>query len=149
MNWVRIDNRLIHGQIVEAWLPYTGGRSIIVANDDLAEDEMQQQIMSLAVPSRITCQFFKLSDLAGLTEEPASSYIVLFSNCMDAKSAYTQGFRFSALNIGNIHYSPGKKQIAPNVAVTEEDEGCLRFFAEHGVVLDFRCVPNEAVQVRL
>ena len=34
--WFRVDNRLVHGQVIEAWLPYTGARHLIVANDELA-----------------------------------------------------------------------------------------------------------------
>ena len=48
MFWVRVDNRLIHGQVVEAWVPYVGAHSILVGNDDLAQDELQQEIMAQA-----------------------------------------------------------------------------------------------------
>ena len=44
--WFRVDNRLIHGQVIEGWLPYTGAAHLIVANDALAEDLLRQQIMS-------------------------------------------------------------------------------------------------------
>ena len=51
--WFRVDNRLVHGQVIEAWLPYTGARHLIVANDELAADALRQQIIELAVPQRI------------------------------------------------------------------------------------------------
>ncbi len=149
MRWVRIDNRLIHGQIIETWLPYTGATTVLVANDDLASDIMQQQIMSLAIPGNIESHFVTVATVSKEMKSLDMSTIVLFHNCMDARKAFDTGFKFEVLNIGNIHYSPGKKQISPNVALTNEDESCLKYFNRNGVELDFRCVPNDSVQVRL
>lgn len=153
MTLVRIDNRLIHGQIIETWLPYTGASVVVVANDELSSDALQQEIMSLAIPQSVTSVFVSIDGLAmemsALSSEPdAGSILVLFSNCSDAKRAYEAGFDFENLNIGNVHYSPGKKQISPSVALSGEDESCLKQLSRKGVVLDFRCVPNDPVQVR-
>ena len=62
--WFRVDNRLIHGQVIEGWLPYTGAAHLIVANDALAEDLLRQQIMSLAIPHHVDVRFVPLKDLA-------------------------------------------------------------------------------------
>lgn len=153
MNWVRVDNRLVHGQVVETWLPYTGATAIIVANDDVSEDELTQQIMSLAIPQSTTGSFVSIADLLHLNNTAMwstsqSSTLVLFSNCTDARRAYELGFTFPAINIGNIHYAPGKKQLSPSVAVNDQEEDCLHFFLDQKVRLDFRCVPNDPVQVR-
>lgn len=150
MTLVRIDNRLIHGQIIESWLPFTGAKTVVVANDELANDVLQQEIMSLAIPGTVESRFVDVETLAGeLTQGRVDeSVMVLFSNCSDAKRAYDCGFSFASLNIGNVHYSPGKKQISPSVALSDEDEFCLRHLSKKGVELDFRCVPNDPVQVR-
>lgn len=152
MQWVRIDNRLVHGQIIETWLPYTHAKHIIVANDSVAGDDLQQQIMSLAIPQSVTCSF---SSVEGLSEKIPTvsghgkgSTIIIFSSCADVRRALDAGFKFSSVNIGNIHYGPGKKQISPSVALSSDDESCLHYFKGQGIELDFRCVPNDPVQVR-
>jgi PTS system mannose-specific IIB component len=153
MTLVRIDNRLIHGQIIETWLPYTGASVVIVANDSLAGDVLQQEIMSLAIPETIRSTFVGVDRVVETvsrlrSEREASTILVLFSNCADAKRAYDSGFAYDVLNVGNVHYSPGKRQISPSVALSSEDEGCLKHLSRKGVTLDFRCVPNDPVQVR-
>ncbi|MEF2231914.1 MAG: PTS sugar transporter subunit IIB [Pseudodesulfovibrio sp.] len=146
---VRIDNRLIHGQVIEAWLPYTGAKTVIVANDELADDVLQQEIMSLAIPQTVSSVFVNVDKLVAAVEFAApTDVLVLFSNCSDARRAFDTGFSFHLLNIGNVHYLPGKKQISPSVALSDEDEGCLRHLSRRGVELDFRCVPNDPIQVR-
>lgn len=153
MTLVRIDNRLIHGQIIETWLPYTGATVVVVANDELATDALQQEIMSLAIPQSVISVFVSIEGLASevntlLTENDAGSILVLFSNCPDAKRAFDAGYDFESLNIGNVHYCPGKKQISPSVALSGDDESCLKQLSRKGVELDFRCVPNDPIQVR-
>ena len=149
---VRIDNRLIHGQIIETWLPYTGAQAVVVANDELAHDVLQQEIMALAIPQTVNSFFVCVEALSRTLEARVNGdgedFIVLFSNCADAKRAFDAGFGFDILNVGNVHYSPGKKQVSPSVALSDEDESCLRHLNRKGVQLDFRCVPNDQVQVR-
>ncbi len=153
MTLVRIDNRLIHGQIIETWLPYIGAKTVVVADDALAVDDLQQEIMSLAIPQTIESVFVSIEGLTSVMERLSSengptSVLVLFANCPDAKRAHDHGFGFESLNIGNVHYAPGKKQISPSVALSDDDESCLKQLSKKGVELDFRCVPNDPVQVR-
>lgn len=151
MFWVRVDNRLIHGQVVEAWVPYIGAHSILVGNDDLAADELQQEIMSLAIPRAVESAFLAIDELskdARLSVNGRENTLLLFSTCLDVRRAFEKGLRMPVLNIGNLHYSQGKRQLSPSVALGPEDESCLHFLLEHGVELDFRCVPNDHVTVR-
>jgi len=152
MYWVRIDNRLVHGQIIESWLPFTQSKMIAVANDDLAKDSLRREIMGLAIPQGIQKAFLAVDEIkVFLTEkfgprgEPDA--LVLFADCGDARRAHEKGLVFTRLNIGNLHYRPGKKQICAHVALGKEDLACLSYFSSKGVKLDFRCVPNEPVQV--
>lgn len=151
MFWVRVDNRLIHGQVVEAWVPFMGAKNIIVGNDDLARDEIQQEIMSLAIPRAIGSAFLSIDALPGdprLSGSGRESTLLLFSTCLDVRRAFEKGLGLSILNVGNLHYSTGKRQISPSVSLGPDDESCLRFLQDNGVELDFRCVPNDPVTVR-
>lgn len=151
MFWVRVDNRLIHGQVVEAWVPYIGAHSILVGNDDLAADELQQEIMSLAIPRAVESAFLTIDELSKdtrLSINGRENTLLLFSTCLDVRRAFEKGLRMPVLNIGNLHYAQGKRQLSPSVALGPEDESCLHFLLEHGVELDFRCVPNDHVTVR-
>jgi PTS system mannose-specific IIB component len=152
MFWVRIDNRLVHGQVIESWLPYTKSRLIVVANDDLAEDPLRQEIMGLAIPGDIQKAFLKVENVTDFLYEKFRAQeeidaLILLADCCDAKRAYEKGLAFLRLNVGNLHYGPGKTQVCAHVALSAEDKKCLRYFKESGVKIDFRCVPNEPVQV--
>jgi len=151
MFWVRIDNRLVHGQVIETWLPYTRARSLLVVNDDLSSDPVRQEIMSLAVPDNIDISFSTVKESPQLFSSTyshnLSSLFILFAGCLDAKTAFKHGLLFNSLNIGNIHYGPGKKQICAHIALSPDDSRCLHYFFSCGIRLDFRCVPHKKVQV--
>ncbi len=152
MLWVRIDNRLVHGQVIEAWLPYTKARAIIVVNDELVADLLRQEIMHLAIPHGVELLFSGVEGAGPLLADTVmrlqnAPVLMLFATCSDVRTAYAHGMIFSRLNIGNLHYGPGKKQICDHVALGTDDISCLNFFSKQGIQLDFRCVPNKPVQV--
>jgi len=151
MLWVRIDNRLVHGQIIETWLPYTKARTIIVVNDELAADSLRQEIVKLAIPQEVDIIFSSIEDSLFYVKKRLNrleeSLFILFAACEDARLAYEKGLDFDSLNLGNLHYGPGKKQVCAHIALSQEDISCLKFFTRKGVKLDFRCVPHKPVQV--
>jgi PTS system mannose-specific IIB component len=123
-----------------------------VANDDLAADPLRQEIMALAIPRDVQKAFVLVDEVTDLltrkfrAQEEVDA-MVLFSDCCDARRAYEQGLTFARVNIGNLHYGPGKTQVCAHVALSKQDKKCLKYFQESGIKLDFRCVPNEPVQV--
>lgn len=146
MAWFRIDNRLVHGQVIETWLPYLNAHELVVINDALASDALQQQIMQLAIPERVHVRFIPLSQAKAAYNDLESRGVpalYLVANCRDAFALHKEGVHIAVLNIGNVHYEPGKQQICPHIALSEDDKTCLRHLAERGVSLDFRCVPTE------
>ena len=150
MLWVRVDNRLVHGQVIETWLPYTNASYLLVINDELAADPLRQTIISLAVPARITLQVLKVKDATAALnalDPEANNTLVLVANCRDALRIFDAGVLFPLLNVGNLHYGQGKRQICSHVALSEDDEACLLQLKAHSVKLDFRCVPNEIIHL--
>ena len=62
----RIDDRLIHGQVMTAWLQFTGGNHIVIVDDATAGDEFTKSIMSMAVPNGIKLSILTVEDGAKL-----------------------------------------------------------------------------------
>ncbi|MDL2306665.1 PTS sugar transporter subunit IIB [Desulfovibrio sp. OttesenSCG-928-C06] len=151
MLWYRIDNRLIHGQIIEAWLPYTRATKLVVANDDFAAETLRQQIILLAVPSRIHSEFVRVDGLKALVDsyqKKDDDALILFADCADARKAIDSGIVMEACNVGNLHYAPEKRQICPHIALSADDESCLRYLESRGVTLDFRSIPADSPQIK-
>ncbi|MBO4684113.1 MAG: PTS sugar transporter subunit IIB [Desulfovibrio sp.] len=145
--WFRVDNRLIHGQVIEGWLPYTNARHLVVANDELAQDSIRQTIMQMAVPRKIDVRFVCVADLATTIKSLGDgNVLVLYETCDDVRGASEAGVAMDVLNIGNLHYADGKIQLYPHVALSSDDIATLRTLASRGTAMDFRAVPTQSVK---
>jgi len=142
----RIDCRLIHGQVVETWIPHVKANSLIVANDDLAADTVLRSVMELAVPVGIRVRFCRLDQAKGVlaeAERAGERSILLVANASDAVKLRQGGTGFDLLNIGNLHFAEGKVQISPSVFFAPEDFEALQWFRSHGVSVSVRGTPFE------
>ena len=151
MIWFRIDERLVHGQIIEAWLPYLKAAMLVIANDELPGNELSRQIMLMAVPSRVRAEFLPLRALSSFLASKTDSRqntLVLFAGCVDARRAYELGTPMMICNIGNVHYAVGRRRLCPHAALSVEDENSLRFLQNCGVTLDFRSIPADKPEIR-
>lgn len=143
---VRVDNRLIHGQILEAWVPHTKSSAIIVVDDHVASDFFRETVIKMAVPREVDVTISSVEDFAShfkFRRGSGKKTIVLFSCLADALRSFRSGFVFDRLNIGNVNCEECLKQCSPSVMLGEEDVAAIRTLMDKGVNIDIRCVPRE------
>ena len=143
----RIDCRLIHGQVVETWVPHTSADSLIVANDDLAGNPFLRSVMELAVPPAIRVRFCRLDEAVPVladADRNGERSILLVASAADAVTLRKAGASFSLLNIGNLHFAAGKVEITPSVFFSPEDFDALAWFRSHGVTVLVQGTPFES-----
>jgi len=145
----RIDNRLIHGQVLETWVPYTHANCIVVANDQVAALPFQRAMMEAAVPRSIRVvigtieEVARLFDVGDLTPDRV---LLLFSSSNDALRARRHGIPFADLNLGNMHGGEGKQRFSCTIALDGEDIENLAAMEETGVRIVSQCIPSEREQ---
>ena len=143
---MRVDNRLVHGQILEAWLPYTGASCIVVADDEVAEDFFRETVIRMAVPRDIEVLIYSVEEFSKAHSYSESNHkrtILLFSTIESALRSYRLGFRFQKLNIGNVYSDDMKMRCATSILLSEKDICDIRVLADSGVIVECRCVPKD------
>jgi PTS system mannose-specific IIB component len=149
---VRVDNRLVHGQIIEAWVPYVRANCIIVVDDHVAGDFFRETVIKMAVPRDIEVFISSVEAFPANFREfdqKDRKAIVLFSSMEDALAAHRGGFAFDRLNIGNIHSEDCVRQCAPSVLLGTDDLSAIRELMRDGIQVDVRRVPREkSIDVR-
>jgi PTS system sorbose-specific IIB component len=143
---VRVDDRFIHGQILEAWIPFLNAHSVVVANDSLASDDFQKTIMSMAIPDRINLRIVPIEQALTLHDDKELSEkrtLVIVSSIKDAHRLHATGLEFSRLNIGNNKGTDTSKQISYSVWVDQDDLEILGLLMEQGVEVNLQSVPRE------
>ncbi len=150
---VRVDNRLVHGQILEAWVPYIKAQCIIVVDDNIFGDVFSETVIRMAVPSEIELIISSVDDFAQnyiFAHDGGKKTIVLFSNIADVCRAFNLGFHFDKLNIGNIHNEEYKICCSPSVFLCDKEiQDILTLLEKAGVVIEIKRVPRErAVNIK-
>ncbi|HAR49888.1 hypothetical protein ER57_11425 [Smithella sp. SCADC] len=143
---VRVDSRLVHGQILEAWVPHVRARCIIVVDDKVAGDSFMETIIRMAVPSEIELIVSSVEDFVrnySFTHGHGKKTIVLFSNIADACDAFHQGFHFDKLNIGNVYNNEYKICCSPSVFLCDKEIKCIEYLLEKSeVIVELKVVPK-------
>jgi mannose/fructose/N-acetylgalactosamine-specific phosphotransferase system component IIB len=143
---VRVDDRFIHGQILEAWIPQTNAQAVVIVNDELASDRVQRTIMSMAIPERILLRIVGIDDARSLSADcdlDGKRTMVLVSSINDAYRLYNAGFAFDRLNIGNNKAKPDSCQVSYSVWMDEEERRLVKALMERGVEIVVQSVPRE------
>lgn len=147
---VRVDNRLIHGQILEAWLPFTHASCIVVVDDEVAGDFFRETVIRMAVPRDVEVIVSGVQEFARdytYSTGQGKKAIVLFSSIADACKAFSAGFKFNKLNLGNVHHDQSEEEkirCSSCIFLDNNDIQCvLNLMDAHGVQVELRRVPLE------
>lgn len=144
----RIDNRLIHGQVGVTWVNHLGANLVVVANDKVSEDEIQQNLMDMVLPDTIQARYFSIQKTIDIIHKasPRQKIFLVVKDVQDALKIKKGGVPIDVLNIGNMHYEEGKRQISSTVSVDEQDIADFKELDKLGVKLDLRKVPSDRGQ---
>lgn len=150
MNIFRVDDRLIHGQVVENWIDNFAINVIVVVNDEIANDELRKNIMKFAVPEGVEVLFLKRDDLLGLNIDNTKNYLFLFENLKDVLSSIEKGLKIDKLNLGGIHFATGRNfTLGRVVFLSEEECNILKKLISMGVDVYRQAIPQDPpVEVR-
>ncbi|MGL5020710.1 MAG: PTS galactosamine transporter subunit IIB [Mycoplasmatales bacterium] len=142
---VRIDNRLIHGQVATAWTNHVSANLLIVPNDDVSTNEMRQSLMDMATPQGVQTRYFSIQKTIDVIHKASPKQIIalIVETPLDVLRLVEGGVPITLVNIGNMHMEPGKKQISKAVCVDDNDIAAFKKIAERGIKLEIQRVPAE------
>lgn len=143
---VRIDDRLVHGQIVQGWLKVIDVNLIVVASDAVASDPMQQMLMAMAVPSNVELEIKSVNDTLNAIikgDYEKSKTMILAGNPSDILFLIDNGAGFKSVNVGGMHFVPGKRQILCNLSVDDNDVENLYKIYSKGIEIEGRVLPAD------
>lgn len=144
----RIDNRLVHGQVGMTWTNTLGANLVVVANDEVATDSVQQNLMDMVLPETVQIRFFTLEKTIRIIGKAASHQKILLvvKTPEDALTLVEGGVPIEFLNIGNLHFSEGKQQLSSTVSVDKNDVETFKKLNQLGVKMEVKGIPSERGQ---
>ncbi|HEQ0657002.1 TPA: PTS mannose transporter subunit IIAB [Streptococcus pyogenes] len=147
INLARVDTRLLHGQVATAWTPASKADRIIVASDEVAQDDLRKQLIKQAAPGGVKANVVPISKLIEASKDPRfgnTHALILFQTPQDALRAVEGGVEINELNVGSMAHSTGKTMVNNVLSMDKEDVATFEKLRDLGVTFDVRKVPNDS-----
>jgi len=139
----RVDDRLLHGQVVEGWTPYVQADLIVVVSDTVCLEKDRCRLMQLIVPDYIALKVVPLEGLGELLESSGGSNILLlFAGLEDVVSVLEGGVDLDRINVGNLHNIKGGTEVTPSVYLNKKDLEAVKLLVHKGIAVEAREVPD-------
>lgn len=142
----RVDERLIHGQVVVGWGTRLRPDRIVVVDDDLAASQWEQELYSMGVPDYIEAEFVPAH--VAIERLPvwqsSDERVLLLTRDIGTmiRMARSGLLRDEEINIGGIHYAPGRNRVLRYVFLSDQERRELQELSEEGVRITARDVPG-------
>ena len=133
INLVRIDDRLIHGQVATVWSKEANAQRIIICSDEVAKDQIRKTLLLQVGPPGV-----KVSVV-----DVAKTVFFLYTCPQDVLRMAEAGVPIKSVNIGGMAFKTGKTQITKAVSVDESDIAAFKKLHEMGIELEIRPVATD------
>jgi len=142
----RIDDRLIHGQIVTAWCRTTSVTTILIADDALVNDNFTQRLLKAAAPPDISVMIMSIEMAGVFLKEDAepNERIMLLTKVPEAMEKLADdGVAFQTIVLGGMGMKPGRNRFNKNVSASPEEVACMKRIVDRGIDMQYQLVPRE------
>ena len=141
----RIDDRLVHGQVMTAWARIFSITKIIVVDDATAKNTFLCDVMKMAVPSGCSVQILTVADAVSVVQASAKSdekAIVLVKAPITLRALIDQGVEIKEINVGNVGAGPGRKAVMRSTQLTKDEFDTLVGMSAQGIHIYFQMLPE-------
>jgi mannose/fructose/N-acetylgalactosamine-specific phosphotransferase system component IIB len=144
--FVRVDERLVQGQITTRWVNMVGANVILAANDAAAENNLQKKLMKMAAPAGVIVEVEKIDDAAKRIKEnawPNGKLMILIKTPIDLLKLVDAGVDVRKVNVGGVRQPGATIKLSKEVLATEEELVVWKELSEKGIQMEIQWLPNE------
>lgn len=146
---IRIDDRLLHGQVAFSWKSKLGFDAVVIASDEAAADPLRKQVMKMCCPDGVKLAVRSVDEAGKLLVNPKLAPMKVFVVCGDpdsAKRLLSQIPDRPVLNLGGMQASEGRRAFSRMVFMSDEEVAVLDALSAEGVIIEVQEVPTTTAQ---
>lgn len=140
-HWLRVDDRLLHGQVLVAWAAAVRPRRIVLASDEIAADPDRRAIYAALPHDEAE---IAVTTLAGAADElrRGDRVFVVCAHVADAMRVLEAGADLDRIHLGGLHHADGKRRWLDYVWLSPQDSDDLLVLLERGIRVEGRDLPG-------
>jgi mannose/fructose/N-acetylgalactosamine-specific phosphotransferase system component IIB len=142
----RIDDRLIHGQVMTAWVKSYPINHILIVDDELSKNQFMLSVYKSAMPAGIKVSITDRANGVALLKQdplPGENYLILVKVPEVVAYLLDNGIPLTKLVVGGMGAKPGRKTLIRNVSANDEERACLKALEGRGVHTVYQLVPAD------
>lgn len=146
VKFCRIDDRLIHGQVITTWVNVHSIEQVIILNETVSQDKVQSNVLKMSAPGNIKLHIFPPEKFLEIIQRnPISrNTMLLFSSPFDVETLVNAGYDISKLNVGGMRGNEERKSYTKAVSLTPEEKACFERLLEKNIDITIQMVPSES-----
>jgi PTS system mannose-specific IIB component len=145
---LRIDNRLLHGQVVQYWLRHLEIAHLVIADDTVAKNHSMSVIYRMALPNNVDLTIIPVHRLpATISKFNSSPSMILIKDVYDLARGVMCGAHFNRVTLGNVHSAPDRTRVTDSVYLSKEEEESLVRLQQSGVQVEIQTFPGEILHL--
>lgn len=140
----RVDDRLVHGQVITGWLGLRNANCIWIVDDDVATDQVMLNIFRFATPTGVKLEVFTIDQAAEKVTSLGKGHerILLLAKCPGTFLRLVEkGYMPEDINYGAIANKPGSTNVGPNCALSAQEMNDTEKMYQQGIRIWFQLVP--------
>ncbi|MDU5333030.1 PTS sugar transporter subunit IIB [Enterococcus sp.] len=141
----RIDDRLIHGQVMTSWLNYTGANRIIIVDDETANDSFLKMIVTSVAPANIKTEVFGINDgIEAIKQGAATDKVIILAKSPEAYvELMEKGIPLDKVNIGGMGAKEGRTKFYKNISASSDEKANLKKLIDGGVTVTIQIIAED------
>jgi fructoselysine and glucoselysine-specific PTS system IIB component len=144
---VRVDHRLLHGQVIFSWTKQYDINHIIVADDKVPQDQMSVMALTIAKPAGCKLDIVKISDASLIIEKsPKDNYMILVKGPKEAKDLVGYMPEIKTINFGGVAKKDGSKAYGKAVFLTKNELEETQKLLDQNIKIFVQQVPSSSVE---
>lgn len=140
--FARVDDRLIHGQIVQAWLPELDIDEVVIPCAPERAKHVNKNLLRLSLPYEYDLSILEPASCVAYMAASRKRILLLMGSLQDLQPLLEDGLQIKSLNIGGMHFKDGAHKLAENVFLDAQDKYTLRILTDLGIAIETRAVPS-------
>lgn len=149
---IRVDDRLVHGQVVEGWIKPLKISLIVICSDTVACDLMQQTLFTMSVPPyvKLECETIENTAINVVGKKYENENVLILVSSLKELSllvnkifSISGNFPINEINIGGVRHCGNKKQVYQALCLDKEDVDILKDIISKNVVLNYYPLPED------
>lgn len=144
---IRVDDRLLHGQVAYSWKAALGYEAIVIANDHAASDVIRKNALQLAKPDGVRIAIRSVEDAITLLNNEKLKKLKVFvivDTPLDALKIYEGIEETPDLNIGGVQSREDRTELVKAVYLNEQELESLDAIVDRGIHASVRLVPSDS-----